>query len=254
MKRLTSKILVTGLCLFGISSTTLSASDWHYSVEPYLLAASIEGDAGVGRVTGLPVNVDFSDILETLEMAFMVHAEAVNTNKWGIMFDYGFMDLGADISGPLGGIVNSEVSQDIMELMVFKRAKTNSTIYDIYAGIRWWDNDVDIVVDPGILPGTITTNVDESWVDPVIGARLFHPLNNNWTMLLRGDVGGFGVGSDFTSLLSIGARYQIKQDMLLNIRYQGLWVDYEDGTAGAPGFFAYDTVTHGPVVGLQFNF
>jgi len=240
--------------MFVLPTSAVSASDWRYSIEPYVLAASIEGDAGVGRVTGAPVNVDFGDILENLEMAFMLHAEAVNGSKFGIIFDYGFMDLGADISGPLGGVVNAEVSQDIMELMLFKRTKANNYTYDIYAGIRWWDNEVDILIDSGVLPGTLSTSIDESWVDPVIGVRLFYPFNNKWTLLMRGDVGGFGVGSESSSLVSVGARYEINKDMLLNIKYQGLWVDYEDGTPGTPGYFAYDTVTHGPVIGLQFDF
>jgi len=141
-----------------------------------------------------------------------------------------------------------------MELMLFKRIVTNNSSYDIYAGIRWWDNDVDIQIDSAVLPGTVNTAIDESWVDPVIGVRLFHPLSKSWTLHLRGDVGGFGIGSDFSSLVAVGANYQIKKNLILNLKYQGLWVDYEDGTTGTPGFFSYDAVTHGPAVGLQFNF
>lgn len=248
------KVLLIAACVTGWPNSALSESSWKYSVEPYLLAASIEGDAGVGRVTGAQVDVGFDDILENLEMAFMLHAEAVNDNKWGIMFDYGFMDLAADISGPVGGIINTEVSQDIMELMVFKRYKKNKSIYDIYAGMRRWDNDVDVQIDPVVLPGTANIAIDESWTDPVIGVRFFHPLSDSWTGQLRGDIGGFGVGSDSTYLVAVGARYQIKKTMQLNLKYQGLWVDYESGTAGTPGYFSYDTVTHGPVIGLQFDF
>ena len=235
-------------------SAAFAGSNWEYSLEPYILAASIEGDAGVGRITGAPVNVDFSDILENLEMAFMIHGEAVNSSQWGIMLDYGFMDLGADISGPLGGVINSEISQNIMEFLVFKRQLLNNRSYDIYAGIRWWDIDVDLQIDPAVLPGTVSTAIDESWVDPVIGARLFSPITNDWTFMLRGDVGGFGVSSDFSSLVRVGASYNIKKNLVLNLMYQGLWVDYEDGTPNTPGFFSYDTVTHGPVVGLQLGF
>ena len=253
MARFKYMLLIMATCFLGLPTSVLSDSDWKYSVEPYLLAASIEGDAGVGRVTGAPVDVDFGDILENLEMGFMIHAEAINDNKWGIMFDYGFMDLGADVSGPVGGIINTEVSQDIMELMIFKRGKINSSIYDVYAGIRRWDNDVDVQVDPLVLPGTANIAIDESWIDPVIGVRFFHPLSDTWTGHLRVDLGGFGVGSDFTYLVAVGARYRIKKNMELNLKYQGLWVDYEDGTTGTPGYFSYDTVTHGPVIGFQFD-
>lgn len=82
-------------------------------VEPYLLASSIEGDASVGRVSGVPVDVDFEKILETLSIGAMVHAEAHHTNGWGFIVDYGFMDLEDDISTPRGGVVSSEIMSNI---------------------------------------------------------------------------------------------------------------------------------------------
>ena len=66
---------------------------WDISIEPYLSAASIKGDAGMGRVSGTPIDVDFSTILENLKMAAMVHFEAQHRDGWGIVLDYGFMDL-----------------------------------------------------------------------------------------------------------------------------------------------------------------
>jgi len=36
--------------------------------------------------------------------------------------------------------------------------------------------------------------------------------------------------------------------------YKGLWVDYEDGSQGERGYFSYDTLTHGPVVGFIYKF
>jgi hypothetical protein len=31
-------------------------------------------------------------------------------------------------------------------------------------------------------------------------------------------------------------------------------VDFEDGTPGTPGSFSYDTVTHGPLLGIMYRF
>ncbi len=49
------------------------AQGWSYQFEPYIMVTSIKGDAGVGRVEGIDIDVDMSDILEVLEMAFMGH-------------------------------------------------------------------------------------------------------------------------------------------------------------------------------------
>ncbi len=250
-KRLLAVLTMGSLLLFSASS---NADDWSFEFEPYILATTIEGDAGIGRVTGAEVNVDLSDILEVLDMAFMGHFEAHHSNGWGMALDYGFMDLSADISGPRGGILNAKVRQGVLEALLVRRVSSGNGHIDYLAGIRWWDNDIDVTVDPGVLPGTVSSSVDEDWVDLVIGARWTNPLNDKWRFNLRGDIGGLGLESDFTSALAVGFHYQMTQSMDLDLQYKATWVDFESGTPGQPGFFKYDTLTHGPLVGVIFNF
>ena len=66
---------------------------WSFEIELYILATSIEGDASMGRITGVDIDVDFSDILDVLDIGAMIHFEAVRANKWGLVLDYGFMDV-----------------------------------------------------------------------------------------------------------------------------------------------------------------
>ena len=43
--------------------------------------------------------------------------------------------------------------------------------------------------------------------------------------------------------------------MTLDMKYKASWVDYENDTAtGEVGYFQHDTITHGPILGLAFNF
>jgi hypothetical protein len=35
------------------------------------------------------------------------------------------------------------------------------------------------------------------WVDPLVGLKLHHKAGDRWRFTLQGDIGGFGVGSDF---------------------------------------------------------
>jgi hypothetical protein len=230
------------------------AQDWSFAFEPYVLATSIEGDAGVGRATGIDVDVDMSDILETLEMAFMGHFEAHHTNGWGVALDYGFMDLHADISGPRGGVVDAQVRQGVFEALLVRQSQSGNSQLEYLAGVRWWDNDIDVAVDPAVLPGTPTFGIKEDWFDLVLGVRWSNAVNERWTVNLRGDIGGLGVQSDFTSTLSAGFHYRMTDSMDLDLQYKATWVDFETGRAGQPGYFQYDTVTHGPLIGVIFNF
>lgn len=230
------------------------AQEWTFALEPYVLASSIEGDASVGRATGVDVDVDMSDILEVLDLAAMVHFEAHNDNGWGVALDYGFMNLSADISGPRGGLVDAEVHQGVFEALLVRQSQSGKGKLEYLAGVRWWDNDIDIDIDPAVLPGTARFDVVEDWVDLIVGVRWSNPVNDQWTFKFRGDVGGLGVQSDFTSAVSVGFHYRMSDSVDLDLQYKATWVDFETGSRGTPGYFAYDTVTHGPIIGVIFNF
>lgn len=248
-----SCVLSSALVLLAVS-TSADAQDWTYSLEPYVLASSIEGDASIGRATGVEVDVDMSDILEVLDIGFMGHFEAHHRNGWGVALDYGFMNLSADISGARGGVVDAKVHQGVLEAMLIRQSQSGNGHLEYLAGIRWWDNDIDVDIDPAILPGTANLEVEEDWVDLVLGVRWSNPINDKWTLKLRGDVGGFGIESDFTSAVSAGFHYNMTQSIDLDLQYKATWVDFESGTPGQPGYFQYDTVTHGPIIGVIFNF
>lgn len=237
-----------------VASNYANSQDWSYQFEPYVLASSIEGDAGIGRATGVDVGVDFGDILEILDMGFMGHFEALHGSGWGVALDYGFMDLGVDIAGPRGGIIDAAVRQGVFEVLLVRRNPLGDGHIDYLAGFRWWDNDIDVVVDPAVLPGPATLSVNQDWIDLVIGARWSKPINDRWDFLLRGDIGGMGVESEFTSAIATGVHFKMTDSMDLNLQYKATWVDFETGAPGQPGYFKYDTVTHGPIVGVIFNF
>jgi hypothetical protein len=229
-------------------------ADWQYEIEPYANAVTIEGDASVGRATGVGVDVDFDRILESLDMAAMIHFEALNDNGWGIIVDYGFMDLSDDVSGSRGGTLDASLRQGILEVLAFKRQDLSAGSLDYYGGVRWWDNDIEVVIDPAVLPGSLEAEIKEDWVDVVAGLRWRRQINDNWRFQASADIGGFGVESDFTSSVSIGALYSINDRYSLDLRYKATWVDFETGTRGAPGYFEYDTVSHGPLIGFVMTF
>ena len=255
---MTRVLILTAVCILSLAHAekgfTSEGDNWRFSIKPYLMATSIEGDASVGRATGVDVDVSFDDILRNLEAAFMIGAEMHHKSGWGVLFDYGFMKLGSDISGPMGGVINAEVRQGVLETFVAKQFTLSPGYWELYTGIRWWNNDIDVTIDPAVRPGSINLSVKEAWVDPVIGARLGIPLSESFTLVLRGDIGGFGLASDFTALAAAGFHYRFTEMISLDVHYKALWVDYETGTKGTPDYFSYTTVTHGPIIGVIFEF
>lgn len=256
MKNLVSGLIALSLAFASPKLLAQDAADsnWQFTVEPYVLASSISGDAGVGRVAGIPVDVSFSDILENLQLAGMLHFEAQHGSGWGLVLDYGFMDLGADKTVGLGGIVDGSVRQGILEVLVTRGVDLGATSMEVLAGIRWWDNKVEVGLDPAIWNGNLSRKISEDWLDPVVGLRWTGELAERWRIRLRGDIGGFGVGSDFSWNASATALYSISDRFELEFGYKAVDVDYDNGKAADSGFFAYDTTTHGPLLGLLINF
>ncbi|GAB5451765.1 MAG: hypothetical protein Hals2KO_20930 [Halioglobus sp.] len=243
--------------LVAALSTPLTghANDWQFELEPYLFGSFIDGEASAGRVEGAAVDMDFKDdILDNLDSALMVHMEALHGSGWGVMLDYSFMKLKNDISLPLNAELDTKMRQGVLEVDGFYRRAWGDAMIDYTAGVRWWDQDIDVELDTAVLPGDRKIDIKEDWVDVVIGARLQQPLNDNWTFVARGDIGGFGLEADFTSQLSVGLKYRMNDSFLLDINYKAIWVDYDNGDKGESGYFAYDTLTQGPALGLIFQF
>mgnify|MGYP000382975557 CR=1 FL=1 len=246
---------LAGVSILLLSSNLALAKDWRFQIEPYMMATSIEGDATMGRASGVPLDVDFSTILDNLDMAAMIHGEVHHRSGWGFVVDYGFMDLSQKKTNNREGIVKANLRQGVLESFGLYRMKHNLGHLDYFVGVRWWDNDVKVTLDPAISPGSTTLQVKEDWVDLMAGVRWMSGISKNWNFQARADIGGFGVEADFTSSVEAGVTYKISNLMTLDMKYRALWVDFDNtGNTDKRDDFHYDTITHGPILGLVFNF
>jgi hypothetical protein len=85
-------------------------------------------------------------------------------------------------------------------------------------------------------------------VDPVIGARTFIPLSERFSVQAQADIGGFGVGAEFTWSAQATVNYIYNDRLSVSLGYKVLDVDYEDGG------HVYDVRLSGPVMGATYRF
>jgi hypothetical protein len=76
-------------------------------------------------------------------------------------------------------------------------------------------------------------------------------LNEKWSFLGRADIGGFGVGSDFSWNALAGFGYKTSETQTAYIGYRALSVDREDGTGD--DLFKWDVLYYGPEIGYEFR-
>lgn len=239
---------------FNMSYAQKVKKDWEVLIEPYMLFANINGNTSINILNDADVDVSTSDIFDNLKIGGMIHLEGIYKNNWGLAFDFGFMDLEVDdMQGPLTTWA-SGVKQTTMELLCFKRIQINAGAFDVFLGARRWKNKIELIRNAGLVLPMISRQRDENWVDAIIGVRGIFDIAEDWQLMARGDIGGLGLESDFTAKTAVGIMYDITDSIVLDLQYIGLWVDYETGTANTSNYFSYDTVTHGPALGVIFKF
>ena len=240
---LQSSILVMAL----VATAPLQAEDWKHEIAPYLWGSGLDGTTGAGPVT-VDVDADFGDILDHLELGFMGMYRA-SRDRLSITVDGIYSQLESDGTGPIE-LVRGEVEleQTLLEVDV-GYAVTEHLV--MFGGLRY--NDVTTKVSAtGPLGNTLSGEIDEDWTDPVIGARYTWPFSEQWSVTLRGDIGGFGVGSDFAWQGAATLRWQSSPRFGVLAAYRYIYADFEDGSGS--DFFKYDMAMHGPALGVVFSF
>jgi hypothetical protein len=235
-----------------------SGDEWSFEFSPYLLAAGMDGSTQLRGVRA-EVDMGFDEILDHLDTAFLARFEASRGN-WGLGLEGVYFRLkGEEVrnwSGPLGNTntaaLNWTAIEKLFQSTVYYEVLHGDTKLDVLVAARYTELDprLTLSVSTGapLLPdGSREVRSSESWVDPVVGARLRAPLSDQWYVLGLADIGGFGAGADLTWQLFASLGWQFAEQFSLELGYRYLHQDYADND------FAWDVDTSGPQLGLSIT-
>lgn len=229
------------------------SKSWHFRAEPYLMFPNMSGQTGVRGLPLVDVDANPSDIFSRLHIGAMLNLEASNGN-WSVISDILYMDLEQDItasalvsSGTLG------MRQFAWELAGLKRITPwlelgiGTIVNNIAADQRITRNQV------GGGSSTQEGSVSRTWVDPMLIARVATPSSpKKWIGQGRGEIGGFGIGSDFTWQVQVMGGYRFSKLFDMTIGYRVIGIDYASGKDAKA--FVYDMTIFGPMVRFGFTF
>jgi len=244
-------LLTTFASMMPVQAQAKDDDEWHYTVAPYLVLASMDGKVAV-RGLEADVDVSASDIFSNLQMGFNGYF-AAQKGDWGFGVDVIYMSLGTSTD-----LANVDPSQAAFTLFAIRRLAPTldlnfgARVNVVRARIEFKDD-----ASPA-LAGVIVEDTN-TWVDPSVGVHWKQPLGGKWLLSVPANVGGFGIGSDIavdvfpTILFKLGERVWIGGGWRL--MYMDYETGYEDGVP-IPGEspFKYDMITTGPVVGMAFRF
>ena len=243
---------IAGLALTMVSPAHAQDIDedrWGLTVAPYFVFPNMNGQAGLGDVT-VDVDANPGDVFDKLQFGFMLFLEMSNQD-WAVGVDGLYMNLGQEGQTPiLGREAEADMKQLAIQTNILRRVAAWA---EVGLGVRLNSIESGLMVAPGeiVLPGIDVTK-KETWLDPLIAARFTIPMESKWRLGIQGDIGGFGISSDFAWQVFPFVGYRFSQLFELGAGYRAIGMKYETGSGD--DYFLYDMVIFGPQLGLVFHF
>jgi hypothetical protein len=175
---------------------------------------------------------------------------------------------------PLVGPVSATLEADLgltIEMSIveggasYELMRLGPLAFDVLGSVRYWHQQADASLDL-----TLTADVADlqlvgsqafarsgsvAWINPLIGGRLRYEVAPGHQLFLRGDVGGFGAGSDFPWQAIGGYGFDFAQwgNVTFSgvLGYRALYVDYSEGEERSR--YQFDMLQHGPVLGVSMR-
>jgi hypothetical protein len=258
---------------------------WRFGITSYGWAINIAGSL-TARGQTVDVNASFIDLVQKSDslLAWMSYFEA-DKGRVGFYGDLVWTRLGfsrstAAYRNPLPGLqlsatANAALVTDLViaeigglyEVHRWPGSDGSFTAVDALLGFRYWNSTASVSVDalatanyaPLGLSASRQFGVSLSntmqWVDPLVGLRLRHQFTPHQNIMVRGDIGGFGLGSQLTWQALGVYSYEWQADRVriaAVVGYRAIGVNYSAGS----GFDAngLNLVFHGPVIGIGLRF
>lgn len=163
------------------------------------------------------------------------------------------MDLTSSDPTPLGvlfsqALTRTEVTIGCVYASYTVASRPDFTM-ELGAGLRAVSSSIDIRLQPAALPQA-RASIHDSWIDPVVAARVSQRFDDRWSGSLTLDYGGFGIGeaSDSTWQVIATVRYRVDDRWSAAGGWRALNFDRESD--GVP----YELDLSGPILGASYRF
>jgi hypothetical protein len=209
--------------------------------------AGFEGTVGAAD-SGGRVDADFSSLLDNLELSGIMLYADWRRDRWSVFGDWSHFKVESTAPSPLGALyagVDAEIKGNVVQAAVgYRIAGDNHSGVDAFAGLRYYDLEAQLTLQPGQLGARNLTGSDQ-WADGIIGARWRGRVGRHWTLSAYGDVGTGG--SDLSWQAVAAVNYEFSWGAIA-AGWRHLDVDYDSGG------LKLDCALSGPFLGAALRF
>lgn len=242
------KLVMLAIAVVVVAASTVEAQSnsggWQFTIAPYIWGAGVDGSMTIGDDPAIP-EVDLNHIIDGLDAGFLGHFNARN-ERWMISSDLVYVDLGGRRDYE-DGTIWAGLDTLFFELDGGYRVSPAVTIL---AGARLVTLGMNVSVQGPFEDRQ--AEADKTFVDPIIGVHILAPLSEKWWFGFRGDIGGFGVGSEFSWQAYADIGFRISRVVSVLAGYRVLDMDYQSETAFDP--VELDLMISGPQIAVAFTF
>jgi hypothetical protein len=227
---------------------TADNSGWHFTIGPYLWFPGVHGTIGA-RDRDVSVHASPGDLLSHFRFGLMGVMEA-RYKRVVLPLDIMWVRLEDNKALPFPNLMVNTAKLTGSEFILtpkigFRIIDQKKIKIDALTGFRYWHFGESLKFTPSNL--NLNFSQSQNWVDPVVGGRLSGPLSPKVGVIIAGDVGGWGTGSqlDYQVVGLLG--YRIKPTWTLQAGYRYLDVNYRNGGT------VIDLATSGVVFGVSIT-
>jgi hypothetical protein len=223
---------------------------WSFTLSPYVWFSGLGGEVTGPDGGSETFSADFGDIFGTMKFAAMGLAEA-RRDRFSLVIDTMYLNLQQGVPvpglGAYGGASARTRSAEVSLVGLYTVLDGSAGRIELGGGLRGWWFDTELTLDPGRLPGR-SVGSTTSWVDPVLSARGVLRLGDSLAITAYGDIGGFGVGSQFTWQAFATLDYRITENITASAGFRWIHIDYDKGRTDISLDMA------GPIIGASLRF
>lgn len=179
-------------------------------------------------------------------------AGEIRYDRFGLVLDMSYSTpdrrTGHTFRHPLSG-AKADLTQWIINSAVGYRFYRDRVGWiDAMAGARIFSVDADVTLKPAVLPKE-TSTLHKTIAAPIVGMRAHIDIIDGTGLTGAFDVGGFGLGADFTWQVLATFDYEVSEGIALRAGYRHIGLNYSN-----------DAVTDieynlsGPIIGATFRF
>lgn len=221
---------------------------WSFVIAPSIGIPVVSGETRFNRIETSDVEVTLDETPGNIRPWVNLNFEGVhNPSRLGLALNLSLTDIENSVNGPDRFFsFDADFERKQAELFGILRIFDGESIADLYGGFRYTQYRL---LSTGQDPeGFIDLEEEFDMLDPVVGLKIIPALTNDFSLYFQGDA-GVGGDSDLMVSATTGLLWKRNDILSLAFLYRADWIDYEEDTP-----FAIDTITHGPMFGLRFEF